>query len=135
MLTSRLDACETACPLCGTPRPRTSPRSTRGPRSAVASLRVFGLRTDNRIVQQPDERINLMILESLDELSPSIGQLLHTIRAAAVNPASGLRPTADVLADSLGDGGVDALSAGLGDPAQVQRQLSRQAQRQQRVEA
>ncbi len=49
------------------------------------SMRVFGLRTDSRIVQQPDERINLMILESLDELSPSIDQLLHTIRAAAVS--------------------------------------------------
>jgi nucleoside 2-deoxyribosyltransferase len=44
------------------------------------NIPVYGLRTDSRIVQQPDERINLMILESLSELSPTIEQLIHTIR-------------------------------------------------------
>jgi nucleoside 2-deoxyribosyltransferase len=43
---------------------------------------VYGLRTDTRISQQPDERINLMLLESLSELSPSIAQLIHTLRYA-----------------------------------------------------
>jgi nucleoside 2-deoxyribosyltransferase len=46
------------------------------------NIQVFGLRTDPRITQQPDERINLMILESLSELSPSIEQLIHTLRYA-----------------------------------------------------
>jgi nucleoside 2-deoxyribosyltransferase len=46
------------------------------------NMKVFGLRTDRRIVQQPDERINLMILESLNELSPTIEQLLHTLKYA-----------------------------------------------------
>jgi len=31
-------------------------------------------------VQRADEPINLMILESLSELSPTIEQLVHTIR-------------------------------------------------------
>ena len=47
------------------------------------NLQIFGLRTDSRIVQQPDERINLMILESLSELSATIEQLVHTVRYAA----------------------------------------------------
>ena len=48
------------------------------------NIPVFGLRTDVRLAQQPDERINLMILESLNELSPSIPQLIHTLRYAEV---------------------------------------------------
>ena len=48
------------------------------------NIPVFGLRTDARIVQQPDERINLMVLESLNELSPSITQLIHTLRHAEI---------------------------------------------------
>jgi nucleoside 2-deoxyribosyltransferase len=43
------------------------------------NIEVFGLRTDVRIVQQADERINLMILESLSELSSTIEQLVHTL--------------------------------------------------------
>jgi nucleoside 2-deoxyribosyltransferase len=46
------------------------------------NIQVYGLRTDSRIVQQPDERINLMILESLSELSPTIEQLLQTLHYA-----------------------------------------------------
>lgn len=46
------------------------------------NIQVFGLRTDTRIGHQSDERINLMILESLNELSPTIEQLLHTLRYA-----------------------------------------------------
>jgi len=46
------------------------------------NIRVCGLRTDSRVVQQQDERINLMILESLDGLSSSVSQLTHTIRHA-----------------------------------------------------
>jgi nucleoside 2-deoxyribosyltransferase len=46
------------------------------------NLQVFGLRTDARIGQQADEPINLMILEALSELSPTIEQLVHTIRYA-----------------------------------------------------
>lgn len=46
------------------------------------NIQVFGLRTDSRIVQQPDERINLMILESMSELSSTIEQLVHTLRYA-----------------------------------------------------
>jgi hypothetical protein len=45
-------------------------------------IQIFGLRTDARIGQRSDEPINLMILESLSELSPTIEQLLHTIRYA-----------------------------------------------------
>ena len=44
------------------------------------NLQVFGLRTDNRVGHQPDERVNLMILECLSELSPTIEQLVHTLR-------------------------------------------------------
>jgi nucleoside 2-deoxyribosyltransferase len=33
------------------------------------NIPIYGLRTDRRLVQQVDERINLMILESLNELS------------------------------------------------------------------
>src|SRR5262245_29392636 len=46
------------------------------------NIQIFGLRTDVRIAQQSDEPINLMILESLSELSPTIEQLVHTIRYA-----------------------------------------------------
>lgn len=46
------------------------------------NIQIFGLRTDARIVQRADEPFNLMILESLSELSPTIEQLLHTIRYA-----------------------------------------------------
>jgi nucleoside 2-deoxyribosyltransferase len=46
------------------------------------NIQVFGLRTDVRIVQRADEPINLMILESLSELAPTIEQLIHTIRHA-----------------------------------------------------
>ncbi len=46
------------------------------------NIRVYGLRTDSRVVQQQDERINLMILESLDGFSSSVSQLIHTIRHA-----------------------------------------------------
>ena len=45
-------------------------------------VQIFGLRTDVRIVQRADEAINLMILESLSERSPTIEQLVHTIRYA-----------------------------------------------------
>src|SRR2546426_10661148 len=48
------------------------------------NIPVYGLRTDARIVQQPDERINLMILEALNELSPSIPQLVNTLRYAEI---------------------------------------------------
>jgi nucleoside 2-deoxyribosyltransferase len=43
-------------------------------------LPIYGLRTDTRIVQQPDEQINLMILSSLNELSSTIEQVLDTLR-------------------------------------------------------
>ena len=46
------------------------------------NIPVYGLRTDARIVRQADERINVMILESLSELSPSTEQLIHTLRYA-----------------------------------------------------
>jgi nucleoside 2-deoxyribosyltransferase len=46
------------------------------------SIQVYGLRTDSRIGQQADERVNLMILESLSELSSTIEQLAHTLRYA-----------------------------------------------------
>ena len=46
------------------------------------NIQIFALRTDARIVQRSDEPINLMILESLSELSPPIEQLVHTIRYA-----------------------------------------------------
>jgi nucleoside 2-deoxyribosyltransferase len=46
------------------------------------NIPIYALRTDTRLVQQADERINLMILESLDELSPSLEQLVHTLRYA-----------------------------------------------------
>lgn len=46
------------------------------------NVQVFGLRTDTRVSQQVDERINLMILECLSELSSTIEQLLHTLRYA-----------------------------------------------------
>jgi nucleoside 2-deoxyribosyltransferase len=43
------------------------------------NIPIYGLRTDTRIAQQADERINLMILESLNELSSTIEQLIHTL--------------------------------------------------------
>lgn len=46
------------------------------------NIQVFGLRTDSRLVQQPDEPVNLMILESLSELSSTIEQLVRTLRYA-----------------------------------------------------
>jgi nucleoside 2-deoxyribosyltransferase len=46
------------------------------------NIQIFGLRTDTRIVQRSGEQINLMILESLSELSPTIEQLVHTLRYA-----------------------------------------------------
>jgi nucleoside 2-deoxyribosyltransferase len=46
------------------------------------NIQIFGLRTDARIAQRADEPINLMILESLSELSPTIEQLVHTLRYA-----------------------------------------------------
>jgi hypothetical protein len=33
-----------------------------------------------RIVQRPDEQINLMVLESLSQLSATIEELIHMIR-------------------------------------------------------
>jgi hypothetical protein len=51
-------------------------------RSGTYMRGISGLRTDSRIGQQSDEPINLMILESLSELSPTIEQLVHTIRYA-----------------------------------------------------
>ena len=48
------------------------------------NIPVYGLRTDARRGQQPDERINLMILESLNELSPTIAQLIHTLHYAEI---------------------------------------------------
>ena len=46
------------------------------------NIQIFGLRTDVRIGQRLDEPVNLMILESLSEVSPTIEQLIHTIRYA-----------------------------------------------------
>jgi nucleoside 2-deoxyribosyltransferase len=46
------------------------------------NIQIFGLRTDARIAQRADEPINLMILEALSELSPTIEQLVHTLRYA-----------------------------------------------------
>jgi nucleoside 2-deoxyribosyltransferase len=46
------------------------------------NIQILGLRTDTRIVQRADEPINLMILESLSELLPTIEQLVHAIRYA-----------------------------------------------------
>src|SRR5437899_1173979 len=48
------------------------------------NIPVYGVRTDVRIAHQADERVNLMILESLNELSPSIEQLVHTLRYAEI---------------------------------------------------
>jgi len=45
-------------------------------------LSPFNSAADARIGQRPDEPINLMVLESLGELSPTIEQLVHTIRYA-----------------------------------------------------
>lgn len=40
---------------------------------------VFGLRTDRRTAKQPDEAVNLMILESLDRLYASLDDLLAAL--------------------------------------------------------
>jgi nucleoside 2-deoxyribosyltransferase len=45
-------------------------------------MQVFGLRTDTRVSQQVDERVNLMVLECLTELASTIEQLLHMLRYA-----------------------------------------------------
>ena len=42
---------------------------------------VYGLRTDSRITQQPDEKINLMVLESLEGLFESTKDLLPHLRS------------------------------------------------------
>lgn len=56
------------------------------------NLQVFGLRTDSRIGQQPDERVNLMILESVSELSSTIEQLPHpALRREALTGGPGRR--------------------------------------------
>ena len=47
------------------------------------NIPVYALRTDTRIGQQSDERINLMVLESLNELSATVAQLIHTLRYTA----------------------------------------------------
>ena len=46
------------------------------------NIHIYGLRTDSRIGQHADEPVNLMILESLSELSSTIEQLVHTLRYA-----------------------------------------------------
>jgi 3'-phosphoadenosine 5'-phosphosulfate (PAPS) 3'-phosphatase len=57
---------------------------------------VYRVQTDIRIVQQPDERMNQMLLENLDELAPSVEVLLHEISGPrSPRPwlrASGCRP-------------------------------------------
>lgn len=40
---------------------------------------VWGLRTDRRVSQQPDEPVNLMILESLRRLCTSVDELLAAL--------------------------------------------------------
>lgn len=40
---------------------------------------VYGLRTDRRVSQQPDESVNLMILESLRRLCASVDELLAAL--------------------------------------------------------
>jgi nucleoside 2-deoxyribosyltransferase len=46
------------------------------------NIDVFGLRTDTRLSQQVDERVNLMVLECLRSLSATIEQLVHALRFA-----------------------------------------------------
>jgi nucleoside 2-deoxyribosyltransferase len=46
------------------------------------NTQVFGLRTDTRVGQQVDERVNLMVLECLSALSSTIEQLLQSLRLA-----------------------------------------------------
>ena len=46
------------------------------------NTQVFGLRTDTRVGQQVDERVNLMVLECLTKLSSTIEQLLQSLRSA-----------------------------------------------------
>jgi hypothetical protein len=64
----------------------TAPRSTTAPpgRSATPTGETFRSsgsgQTDSRLGQRADEPVNLMILESLSELSSTIEQLIHTIR-------------------------------------------------------
>lgn len=40
---------------------------------------VYGLRTDQRVSQHPDEPVNLMILESLRRLCASVEELLAAL--------------------------------------------------------
>lgn len=43
------------------------------------SIPVYGLRTDRRVSQQPDEPVNLMIVESLRRLCRSVEELLGAL--------------------------------------------------------
>lgn len=47
------------------------------------NIRVYGLRTDARLTQQPDEPVNLMILECLACLVPTVESLRAALRATA----------------------------------------------------
>lgn len=60
------------------------------------NIQIFGLRTDVRIVQQSDERINLMVLESLSELA---------IPFVWINLRSKLRQTSRAICSRLAEGG------------------------------
>lgn len=44
-------------------------------------IEVWGLRTDRRVSQQPDEPVNLMVLESLRRLCTSVDELLAVLGA------------------------------------------------------
>jgi nucleoside 2-deoxyribosyltransferase len=83
--------------VCNEPRrPRAGGRGPRGLRRPHVddgtaweigyaygrNTQVYGLRTDVRITQQADEPINLMVLESLRELAPTLEQLLCMLRSA-----------------------------------------------------
>ena len=48
--------------------------------AASRGIPVYGLRTDPRLTQRADEPINLMILESLRALLPSVEALLAALR-------------------------------------------------------
>ena len=48
--------------------------------AASRGIPVYGLRTDPRVTQRADEPINLMILESLRALLPSVEALLAALR-------------------------------------------------------
>lgn len=47
--------------------------------ATARGLPVYGLRTDRRMSQQPDEPVNLMILESLRRLCRSVDELLAAV--------------------------------------------------------